>query len=249
MNSTKPSFKVLIKKKGKTLNRRLKNSSKSYRENGANLYMSYSKPQAIPKPPNTLINLVRSKKTSQSSRKCLKNDYILKELDVKKLSIYSNNTVLKKKINPFIGFRSYYAKFAKGRVRQQELSKILSEYWTKNSKIHSVWEFFTQHYNREVTSMCFTLWLEENYQQSYEESELDSECMAKRSQPYIEDLYSGTGEFLTKLTSRELLDISGNHSGFQGSLNSLPFFEEHNRTTDWMLSSILQCDQVPYYPN
>ncbi|CUS24240.1 LAQU0S15e00100g1_1 [Lachancea quebecensis] len=249
MNSKKPSFKVSIKKRGKSLKTKPNNSLNSYRENGANLYMSYSRPQAIPKPPKVLMNLVRSTKALSTPAKHLKNGVIVKELDIKQLSIYSDNTVSKKKINPFIGFRSYYAKFAKGRVKQQDLSKILSEYWTKNSEIHSVWEFFTQHYNRDVTSMCFTLWLEENYQPSYEESKCGSECMDKQLQPFVEDLYTGTGDFLTKLTSRELLDISNAHLGFHDPLNSLPFFEEHNRTTDWMLNSILQCDEVPYFPN
>ncbi|SCU96306.1 LADA_0H00210g1_1 [Lachancea dasiensis] len=224
MKSTKASFKVALtsgRSKVHKSSKKMRNKVGNKMDVGVNLYMTYAGPKSIPGTPHIISNLVEitdqrapTKHNCHKSRSC-------SEHNPSKHSNLKNkrSKVTKKKLNPFIGFRSYYANCVKGKIKQQELSVLLSNYWSTNYHIHKTWEFFTQHYNKHDTGMCFTDWLKKNYESETEQQLENTQKASVNGEPFIEDIYSNTDELLKRFTSRELIDMTNLHIEYQDLLN------------------------------
>nr|CAO02575.1 mating type alpha1 protein [Lachancea waltii] len=243
MKFTKPSFKVSVNKRhGAKLKPKISKKSlkRNYVSEGVNLYMSYSKQELIPKPPKAVMKILGSdhgKGLSKGLSKGIHKD------QKSQTFLGSGKCTSKKKINPFIGFRSYYARIVKGRIRQQELSTILSQYWLSHHQVHKTWEFFTEHYNRDNTVMCFTEWLEKNYK-----PEIEGTAAVEISYglPFIEDIYHEQAVKSTEWTPQELFGTKELHQEYQDILNKIIPIEDYSQLIDSLFCSIQKNDEGLY---
>ncbi|SCV02785.1 LANO_0G00232g1_1 [Lachancea nothofagi CBS 11611] len=258
MKSSKASFKVTLthtkhklQKSPKKFRRHLQTKENTCASTGVNLYMTYAKPKLIPKPPQIILNLIEVTKTSLKGLEPTEDDQGIRKVTTNEGCTGVTSKSLrergkKKKLNPFIGFRSYYANCVKGKIKQQDLSILLSSYWSTNNDVHKTWEFFTQHYNKHDTGMCFTEWLEKNYKCEHQ-SPAESNSTNITREPFIEDIFSQPDDFLKRFTSRELLDMTNLHFEYQDLLNIT--FEEHfqSSSTNALIGSYMQSDDPVYF--
>ncbi|SCU98685.1 LAME_0G00166g1_1 [Lachancea meyersii CBS 8951] len=260
MKSAKPSFKVALtndKKKVCKPNRRFPAKNRPSKKKvcfeqnfGVNLYMTYTRPEVIPRTPQIILNLgslthssnIQINKAKSKIQSSGLDTPIEKELANDTIFKYDKEKSPKKRLNPFIGFRSYYASYVKGKIKQQDLSVLLSNYWTSNGQIHKTWEFFTQHYNKNKTDMCFVDWLEKNYNCEHTEKPAHKQ---RDEEPYIEDIFSNTEELLKRYTSKELIDMTRLQTEHQDFFNNFfPFEDQHN--SNGYISSLIESDDLVY---
>lgn len=69
------------------------------------------------------------------------------------------NRVLKKKLNGFIAFRTYYSRSVHNVDLQRQLSSFLATAWQKEGN-KEVWNRFAAEYSAQATDMGFPQWLD-----------------------------------------------------------------------------------------
>ncbi|ODV95197.1 hypothetical protein PACTADRAFT_33775 [Pachysolen tannophilus NRRL Y-2460] len=99
---------------------------------------------------------------------------------------------MKKKMNGFMAYRSFYTKNINNVTQQTELSAILAKSWSMDDVNQTIWKRYATQYNKESSNTPFVEWLHKELNilggKGKEEINSENECVSSNGR--MEDIFA-----------------------------------------------------------
>lgn len=95
-------------------------------------------------------------------------------------------------LNGFTAFRTYYSKFGKSYIDQENLSKDLAIFWKNDLSIQYIWHGYSEEYKVSDTNLSFVTWFDTVKSGFKTDDSKTNECLTKKtniSHLVVEDIY------------------------------------------------------------